>query len=116
VPPPVVDDTGGVVAVVVCCVPPAPAPVPPAVELPVVEPPPVEDAVVLVVVEELALVAGVGTVALPVVGTVRDGAPLVLVWLALLPLPQAARIRPAANAAIRASIRERVGIDRYLRH
>jgi hypothetical protein len=117
----VVDDTGGVVVVVVvCCVAPVPAPVFPAVEPAPVEPLAVEplvDALVLTVdvVElepELPLVV---TDALPVVGTVRGGAPVVLVRLALLPLPQAARTKPAANAAIRANVRERVGIDRYLR-
>jgi hypothetical protein len=107
-----VDDTGGVVAVVVCCVSPLPAPVPPAVE-----PPVVEDAVVVAVEEvvpaELDSLLVVGTVTVAVVGTVKDGAPLVLVRLDVLPLPQAARVKPAANAAIRASVCERVGIDRH---
>ena len=70
--------------------------------------------VVAVVLVELVLLVVV-TVAPPVVGTVSGGAPVVLVRLELLPPPQAARNRPAANAAIRATIRERLGIDRYLR-
>ncbi len=114
-----VDDTGGVVAVVVCWVVPTPAPA--VVVLPAAEEEPVAAAelvvlVVDVVLAELALVLVAGTVATPVVGTVSAGAPVVLLTLALLPLPQAARSRPAASAAIRASIRERVGMARYLRH
>lgn len=115
-----VPDTDGVVVVVVVCVPPAPAPVSPAVE-PAVDPAPVvspafADVVVLVPVVVLELLPGVVTVALPVVGIVSGGAPDVLVRLALLlPLPQAAKTAPAANAAIRANIRERVGIERDLR-
>jgi hypothetical protein len=118
VPPPVVDDTGGVVAVVVCWVVSAPVPAvvePPAADEEVAEEEPVV-LVVDVVSAELGAVLVAGTVATPVVGTVSTGAPVVLLTLALLPLPQAARVTPAANAAIRASIRERVGIARYLRH
>lgn len=72
--------------------------------------------VVVPVVElVLDLLLTVVTVALPVVGTVSGGAPVVLVTLALLLPPHAAKSTPAANAAIRANIRERVGIERYLR-
>ena len=94
-------DTGGVVAVVVCCVSPVPAPVAPAVEPPPVEAPLLEGVVVLVVELELDVLLGVVTVALPVVGTVSGGAPVVLVRLALLPLPQAAKDAPLLARARR---------------
>jgi hypothetical protein len=107
----VADDTDGPVVVVVVCVVAEPAPVSPALESPLLESSLVEgDVLVLVPVDVLELLLVVVTVAPPVVGTVNGGAPWVLVPTALLPLPQAASTSPAAKAAIRANMRERVGI------
>ena len=80
------------------------------------EPPLVDVVVPVVEVVELvpALPPAVVTVASPVVGTVSGGAPAVFVRLVPLPLPQAAKTKPAANAAIRASVREPVGIEVHL--
>jgi hypothetical protein len=89
----------------------APVEVAPVDALPLAAPL-LDDVVVVPVVElDVDVLLGVVTVALPVVGTVSGGAPVVFVRLPLLPPPQAAKTRPAANAAISANVLERVGME-----
>lgn len=118
--PPLVEDSVEVVSVFVwvVVVDPAVEPLPPVTELP-----PVEDDVLAPVLEAVVLVVGfvvvvllvlpalldVATVAAPVVGTVKIGAPLVSFWVPELP-PQAVSTRAESTAAIKMSVRERLRI------